>query len=298
MMTLDEIAAQMAPPPLKDDELIRLAEERGYVIHKPAPPIEPIELDLHRIRGHRVKLGIISDPHIGSKYQQVTYMRQHARFMAREGCTAILMPGDVTDGSPSMHPGFVYETWAQGFDAQVTAAAEAIPEVGIPYYVIGGNHDASHYKAAGADIAKAICDRRPDMTYVGPEQSGANFAGSVGWFNIGEVRLQMCHPHLGSTRTRSYRLETWIENLQPPRPNIVVMGNFHKLVQGLFRGTWGIMVPSYQSQSAWMASKGIESMVGGAIIEFGTVTKGLAPELAVRWLIEWEPRANDWPGAR
>jgi predicted phosphodiesterase len=289
---------QADAPALRDDDLIRLAEERGYVIHKPMPPTEPIELDLSRVRGNRVKLGIISDPHFGSKYQQPTYLREHARLMKREGCTAILMPGDVTDGSPSMHPGFVYETWAQGFDAQKAAAIEYIPDLGIPWWLMGGNHDASHYKAAGADIVKAICEARDDLHYVGPEQSSANFAGSVAWFNIGEVRLQMCHPHLGSTRTRSYRLETWIENLQPPRPQIVCMGNFHKVVQGIFRGVWGLMVPSYQSQSAWMASKSIESMVGGAIIEFGTVTKGLAPELSIRWLMEWEPRANDWPGAR
>ena len=282
----------------KDADLVQMAEERGYIIHKPMPPIAPIELDLSRIRGKRVKLGIISDPHFGSKYQQVTYLRQHARLMKREGCSGIILPGDVTDGSVQMHPGFVYETWAQGFDAQVAAAVEGLPDLGIPWYAMGGNHDASHYKAAGADIVKAICDQRPDMHYLGPEQSAKNFSGSVAWLDVGEVRMQICHPHLGSTRTRSYRLETWIENLQPPRPNIVVMGNFHKLVQGIFRGVWGLMVPSYQSQSAWMASKSIESQVGGAIIEFGTTTKGLAPDMSIRWIMEWEPLANDFPGGR
>lgn len=283
---------------LPDTDIVRLAEERGYVIHKPSPPREPVELDLARLRGKRVRLGIISDTHWGSKFQQRTFVQQHARLMRREGCTAILVPGDITDGSSKMHPGFEYETWATGFDAQVRAAVEGFPDVGIPYYVIGGNHDASHYKAAGADVVKAVCDQRPDMHYLGPAQSSKNFAGSIGYLQVGEALIQLCHPHLGGTRTRSYRLETWIENLSPPKPNIVVMGNFHKMVEILYRGVWGLLVPSYQAQTSWMASKAIESIVGGAIIEFGTVTKGLAPELSTRWLIEWEPRTHDWPGAR
>lgn len=290
-----EAAADVALP---DKDLVRLAEQRGYIIHKPAPPREPVELDIGRIKGDRVRIGILSDPHFGSKWQQATYFREHAELMAREGCTAIIIAGDVTDGATSMHPGFEYGLWALGYDAQKRAALEGIPEVGVPWYLIGGNHDASHYKAAGADIIKAICDERDDLHYLGPEQNSKSFVGSIGYLTVGEVLVQVCHPHLGGTRVRSYRLETWIENLSPPKPSIVVMGNFHKMVEIFYRGVWGLLVPSFQAQTAWMASKAIESIVGGAIIEFGTVTKGLASEMTVHWIIEREVRVNDWPGGR
>lgn len=292
---LEPIASETTS--ITDADVIKMAEQRGYIIHKPIPPVDPVELDISRIQGKRVKIGIISDPHFGSKYQQRTYLREHARLMAAEGCSAIVMAGDITDGSTAMHPGFEYGLWAHGADAQVQAAVESIPEVGIPYYMIGGNHDASHFKAAGVDVIKAITDKRNDMHYLGPELSPKNFGGSIGYMQIGDVLIQVCHPHLGGTRTRSYRLETWIENLQAPKPNIVIMGNFHKMVEIMYRGVWGILVPSFQSQSSWMASKGIESIVGSAIIEFGTVTKGLAPELSIKWLVEWEPLHNDWPNS-
>ena len=289
------VALTTPPGEPTDAEVVRLAEQRGYIIHKPRPPRAPVEVDISRIRGKRVRLGIIGDPHFGSKFQQRTFLQQHARLMRKERCTAILVPGDVTDGSTKMHPGFEYDLWATGFDAQVEAAVNGFPDVGLPYYMIAGNHDASHFKAAGADIVKAVCDKRDDFHYLGPEISHKNFQGSVGYLQVGTALIQLCHPHLASTRTRSYRLETWIENVSPPRPNIVCMGNFHKMVEILFRGCWGLLVPSYQAQTTWEASKGIESVVGGAIIEFGTVTKGLAPELSIRWLVEWEPRNNDWP---
>lgn len=295
MASLKEFADE-AIASVKDVDLIREAETRGYLIHKPKPPREPAVLDTSKLRGDRVRIGIISDTHFGSKFQQPTLMQQDILYMKKQKCSAILVPGDVTDGSTKMHAGFEYELWAQTADAQIEAAVQGFPDVGIPYYLIGGNHDASHFKAAGVDVVQHIANRRDDFTYLGPELDSHNFRGSVGYVEIGDVLIQLCHPHMGSTRTRSYRLETWIENLQPPRPRIVVMGNFHKLVEIMFHGTWGLLVPSYQAQTAWMASKAIESVVGGCIVEFGTVTKGLAPSLNIEWLWHPEPIDNDHPG--
>jgi hypothetical protein len=39
-------------------------------------------------------------------------------------------------------------------------------------------------------------------------------------------------------------------------------------------------------------------VVGGMILEFGIVTKGLAPSFNVEWVLERVPLNDDWPGAR
>jgi predicted phosphodiesterase len=280
---------------LDEQELIGVLEQRGYVVHRPEPPAPKAELDVSRLRGDRVRIGVVSDLHFGSKWQQPTYLREHYRYFRKRRVQAVLIPGDITDGASSMHAGFEYEVWAHGFDAQKQAALEAIPDIGVPQYLIAGNHDASHWKASGADIVQAICSERDDLNYLG---GGRSRFGSVGYVEVGGVLIQLCHPHLGITRQRSYRLETWIERLQPPRPRLVVMGNFHKTAEIYDEGRncWGIMVPSFQAQSNWMASKGISSVVGSCILEFGTATKGLAPSLSIEWLLEYEPRPNDWPG--
>jgi hypothetical protein len=59
-----------------------------------------------------------------------------------------------------------------------------------------------------------------------------------------------------------------------------------------------ILLPSFQSQSAWMASKSIASYVGSCIVEFGEEMRGISPSIQVEWLLERVPRENDWPGAR
>lgn len=291
--SFDEFAEEQVKARLTEDEVIRLAEGRGLIVHKPEPPAPKAQLDIDRLRGSRIRLGIASDLHFGSKYQQPTLLAQHYRYFKRQKVDAVLIPGDVTDGATSMHPGFEYELWAHGFDAQRDAALERIPDIGVPQYLIAGNHDASHFKAAGADIVKAICDERDDLNYLG---GGRAHRGSVGYVEIGGILIQLAHPHLPATRQRSYRLETWIEKLQPPRPKVVVMGNFHRSVE-LYdegRGCWGVMVPSFQRQSNWLASKGASSVVGSCILEFGVKRGRLAPSLKVEWLVEYEPLQNDW----
>lgn len=279
--------------PLKDQELIRLAEERGWQIHKPKPPAKVHKLDVEAIRGDRYRVGIVSDTHFGSKFQQPTHLNQHLRYMKRRGVQAILAPGDITDGSTKMHAGFEYELFAHGADSQRDVALERLPKLGIPWYLIGGNHDASHFKADGHDVVRAICDQRDDFTYL--EEGDGNHKGSIGYVDVGGLRFQMCHPHLGGTRVRSYRMELWVEAMNPEsKPHVCIMGNFHKVLQMDYRNVFGLMVPSYQAQSTWMASKGIQSYIGGCILEFGRVTNGIAPSIEVEWLVERVPVESDW----
>lgn len=296
---IDELVQQAVPQPapLSDKELIELAERRGFVVHRPMPPMEPVAFDTGRIRGRkRVRLGVVSDLHFGSKFQQPTLLKQHYRYFKKRGVDAVLICGDITDGTALMHRGFVYELWAHSADAQKEAALDGIPDIGVPQFAIAGNHDISFFSETGYDIVKSICDARKDITYLGPEVASRHQRGSVGYLQFDEVSIQLAHPHLPGTRTRSYRLEVWIENINPPRPHIVTMGNFHKPVEINYRNTWGIMLPSFQAQTPWMASKGISSIVGSCIIEFGTNTKGIAPSMSIEWLIEYEPKRSDFPG--
>jgi len=299
------VAAKLKDPRLsdaKDTELISALQARGFLAHKPVPPSKPAEFDLERIRGKRVRFGIVSDTHFGSKFQQPTLLREHLRYMKKRKVDAILMPGDVFDGAVSMHAGFVYETFLHGSDAQLDYGSEVlIPEadrLGVPWYLINGNHDFSLFREGGTDIVARLCERSKWFNYLSPETDG-NAMGSVGYVKFGQLLVQLCHPHLGSTRTRSYRVERWIEELSPEaKPHVVIMGNFHKVLQLDYRNVFALMVPSFQAQSTWMASKGIASYVGSAILEMGVEPRGMAPSINVEWLIERVPNQGDWPGGK
>lgn len=295
-MSLEDEGKELAatgPSDIKDADLIRLAEERGYVIHRPSPPVRPlIEADTSQIRGSRVRIAVISDTHFGSKYQQTTHLRNFLHYAVKErGVSMILHGGDITDGPFKRHHN-PHEVWLHDFRAMArySSSEDALPELGVPYKIISGNHDDWWLDDGGPDIVEEICNRRDDFEYL----------GRVGAFvRFGEVTVEIMHPNMGGAYALSYNLQKHIEGMPPDeKPNIYLAGNFHKSIHlPGYRNVEGFLLPSYQSRSHWMRGKRLASVVGGLILEFGITAKGLAASFNTEWVIERVPLNDDWPGA-
>jgi predicted phosphodiesterase len=280
-----------APPTAEfsDKDLTAEMERRGWVVHKPQPPETVHEFDTSRIKGDRVRLGIISDTHFGSKYQQPTYLREFMRYAVKAGrVDAFIHGGDVTDGPIEMHKGSIHEKFLHTYDSQRDYAVETLPEVNRPIHLISGNHDDSYLKNAGGEIVDDVCSRRDDLTYLG---------SSHGYMRFGDVLLQVDHPHDGGSYALSYKLQKRIESMSPERkPHILLCGNYHKAVYlSAYRNVEGFLLPAYQAQTKFMVDKAIANVVGGLIIEFGvSARKGIAPSFKMEWVIEREPKEGDW----
>lgn len=286
---LDKMLAEEVGVAMKDDELVQEAEKRGYVIHKPEPPVaEVTEFDTSAIRGDRVRIAVISDTHAGSKYQQKTHLRNFIRYARERNVSEILHCGDVTDGPFRRHRN-PQDVFLHTFGAVVeyTSSKEFLPDVGIPYRFISGNHDDWYLDDGGPDIVREIADKRDDFEYLGTTQAFRRY---------GDVLVELAHPNMGSAYALSYNLQKHIEGMPPEeKPHIYLAGNWHKSVHLVgYRNVEGFMVPAYQSRTHWMRGKRLASVVGGIILEFGIVTKGLAPSLNIEWVIQREPLSNDW----
>lgn len=284
MASLDEHLASQ----LRDEDAIELLERRGYVVHRPLPPGPKLrEVDLSHIRGDRVRIAVVSDTHLGSKYQQVTALERFLRYAKNQRVRAILHCGDVTDG-PYMRHRNPDEVWLHTWTAMRDYAVEALPRLGVPWYVIAGNHDDWWTLDGGPDIVEAICAARDDMTYLGRAQ---------GFLRFGEVVVELAHPNMGTAYALSYHLQRHVEGMPPEeKPHIYLAGNWHKAVHlPAYRNVEAFAVPAFQSRTHWMRGKRLASVVGGLILEFGAVTKGLAPSVRVEWVLEREPMPDDWP---
>lgn len=287
---LKEFIKEQVRGEIKDNELVAEAERRGYIIHRPVPQ-EPVkEFDLSSIQGERLRVAVVSDTHLGSKYQQITHLRNFYRYARKRRVDCVIGGGDMTDGPGRMHKGQHRNIFLHEYDSQRDYAVETIPDIGVPQFWISGNHDESYMKDEGGDIVRDVCSRREDLEYIGQ---------SEGYVQFGDVLFRIDHPHDGMSYALSYKLQKRIEALSPEhKPHILCLGNYHKVCHvSAYRNVEGFILPAFQAQTPFMASKALASIIGGLILEFGISAKGLAPSLKVEWVIERVPIPNDWPGA-
>jgi len=263
-------------------------EREGFIVHKPRPPAhETVDLDPRSIRGsNRLRFGIVCCTHFGSKFQAKTSLQEFAAYAKTREVDYLIHAGDVTDGPFNRHNNPA-EVFLHDFDRVVEYSAETLPNVAIPWLMIGGNHDSWWELGGGPDVIRALADQRDDITYLGQ---------SLGYITLDDIVIEVVHPHQGSAYAYSYRLQKHIESLTPARkPSVCIMGNFHRYVSLFYRGVLGIQTPAFQRQSSWMANKSLVSEVGGIILEIGGHPKGIAPSMTLEVVYDFEPRDDDWP---
>lgn len=280
----EHVAGQMLEE-LPDEEAIRVLEERGYIVQRPAPPkAETVDVS-HLVRGERIRLALVSCTHLGSRYQQLTALREFCAFARTRKVHAFVHAGDITDGPVSRHRN-PHEVFKHTYDAALDYACEVLPRTGKPWYVISGNHDDWWLEDGGPELGRALAERRDDVTYLGR---------SLGYLAFGETRIEVVHLNTGSAYAYSYKLQKHVEALSVQRrPHVAIVGNFHKWCSLWYRNVLCIQLPSFQAQTPWMAGKSLVSEVGGVIVDVGLAPKGLAPVVSIDVVWTFEPREEDW----
>lgn len=280
-------ATDLSPSALTDMDVLRLAEDRGYVVHKPRPIATPV-LNVDDISGRdRLKMAVVSCTHLGSKYQQLTALREFCEYAESVADVDMFVhAGDLEDGPVSRHKN-PDETFKHSYEAYLEYAIEALPRTSKPWKVISGNHDDWWTTDGGPDMIKALCDARDDCEYLGQ---------SLGYLEFRDTLIEVTHLDTGSAYAYSYKAQKHVESLSAERrPNISLIGNFHKFCSLFYRNVLALQLPSFQAQTKWMAGKSLVSEVGGIILEVGLHRKGLAPSTKFEVVYTYEPREGDWP---
>ncbi|NIV28412.1 MAG: hypothetical protein GWN58_02520, partial [Anaerolineae bacterium] len=172
-------------------------QRREHRIVLPERPAYQPDLDYIWPGGRRILLAHASDLHFGSIHHQGSALRHFAQSAADMGCRHCLVCGDITHGV-GMYRGIEMDLYAYGADEQISAVNQGLPRIeGFHWYLQGGNHDESHYKADGTNVVRRLCELRDDCTYVG-------FAKSDVPLMPGKA-IRLYHPRGGVPYAKSYR---------------------------------------------------------------------------------------------
>jgi predicted phosphodiesterase len=272
-------------------QALEYLRDRGYMLSRDVrQENRQFERVVKNFRGCDFRIGVVTDTHLCSKYQQLTHLHTAYDYFADEGIDTVLHCGDLCAGNGRMYRGQEYEIHVHGYDQQRRYIIDEYPHrEGVQTLIIAGNHDASWVKSSGANIVKAVCDKRPDMSYLG--QSGA-------FLELHGIRFYIMHPTGGVSYARSYKLQKLIEQMSPQnKPQVFLSGHFHvTCTLKSYRNVYGMLLPCFEAQTPYLLEKGLYPEVGFTVLRVtvGDTRPGDLVRVVDESLPFFEPNAEDY----
>jgi len=214
---------------LKDYEvigIIELLKQEGFLVDYINGEIVKLnkpqkENDVYRIPSKldKIKLLLISDTHLSSKYDRVDILRYLYGKAEDRSVNYILHSGDVTEGK-SNRPEQIYQLKEASYTGQRDYVIDKYPKSNIPTYMISGNHDLWWVKECGSDIVKDICLHREDLHYLGSDCED---------LQIGKLKIRLYHGKGGGSYAKSYKLQKYLDSIPSDElPHILQTGHIHQ----------------------------------------------------------------------
>ncbi len=207
--------------------------------------------------------GVIGDTHLGSLYADLALLDFAYDIFESEQIGTVFHAGDILDGE-KMHRGQEYELSVHGADAQVDFCCDRYPKRdGITTYFIDGNHDRSFWKRSGICTGARISQKRSDLVYLGYQESD---------IIVGEgeckAKIRLFHGEDGSSSYAiSYRPQRYVAELASgTKPDILLMGHYHKAEQLFYRGVTTFQTGTLQRQTPFMRGRRLSAAIGFWVI--------------------------------
>jgi predicted phosphodiesterase len=221
----------------------------------------------------KLKIGIISDMHIGSNYFDEELFAWAGEIFRKEKITSVYCPGDIVEGTNKRN-GAVFELSHIGFSKQINYAAELINKYfkGLKLYSIIGNHDLWYVKQAngGANVGEALQDKLGIFKF---EYLGINNAT----IKLGpRTTMLLHHAGDGSAYATSYKMQKLVESLESGnKPSIIVEGHYHKSLYMFCRNIHCIEAGTMQGQTDFMRGKKLAAHKGFWILDMSLGKSGI-----------------------
>ncbi|MCK9602155.1 MAG: metallophosphoesterase family protein [Sphaerochaeta sp.] len=278
---------------LDDGTLLEELSRRGYAVEiEKLAEDKKYEVKIRRFQGDFFRVGIISCSHFGSKYQQLTALREFYKVCNYYEIEKVLHAGDGIDGDGTVYPGQRYEMFLQGADPQRDYMIENYPhEEGTTTDMIGGNHCNSFVQSANSNVIEAVAKERKDINYLGEYGAFVDFEceGTT-------IKTYLMH---GGGRAqpyaRSYRLQKIVEGFTPEnKPHIVFLGHWHvgcHIPQ--YRNVEAFLLGAFQAQTPNLKRLGIWPTTTALILEVYPDDTGIA-KVRSEWLHWHIQREKDY----
>ncbi len=271
----------------------RLVDEpdtERVTLHRLPPSHDNLhQLDPGLFDGDRIRVGVVSDTHLGSREEALAELHLAYDVFAREGVREVWHAGDWGTGL-GMYRTHHAEAVVHTAEEQVAYLAEHYPRRdGIVTRGIGGNHDLEgDLGRVGFDPVAVLARRRDDIDYLGAYNAWLELRPGAGSW------VHLLHGSGGMSYAYSYKAQKIVDGYQAGRkPAVLIVGHWHVRGQFQARNVQVLFPGCFEWQSRFMVRLGLQPAVGFHILDLTVADDGSV----VRWRPEWFPFYHGRTGA-
>jgi predicted phosphodiesterase len=237
-------------------------------------PLEPKGLYNHSSSSKHIKIGILSDTHIGVKQFDEKLFAKAGYTFKKEKVSSVYHAGDILEGM-SGRDGNIYDLNCVGFSNQISYAVKLWQKyfTGLKTYGIIGNHDLwfKIRNNGGINVGEELESRLKvdNFEYLGENEADVKLAP--------QIIMKLFHPNDATAYATSYKLQKLVESLESGRkPNILIEGHYHKSLYMFHRNVHGIEAGTICGQTTWMRGKKIPAHKGFWILDIDVESSGIS----------------------
>jgi len=205
-----------------------------------------------------LRFALIGDTHIGAKECALEELHRFYDHAKDEWVECVLHAGDLVDGC-NVYKGQQFEQSEVWYQDQVKKVVRDYPNIWVPTYFIGWNHDESYLKSSWADITRTIDWLRDDLVNLG-------YYDAI--LNINNIKLQLQHWAGGSSYSPDYKLLRYIDTIKAwEEPDIFALWHYHRAIHSLHRWIHGFMPWAFLKRNLLAKRYKFPNIIGGWIID-------------------------------
>ena len=205
-----------------------------------------------------LKFALVSDTHFGSKAAAKDELWEFYDIAKDRWVECFVHCGDLVDWCGVYKWQQFEQSWVW-FTDQLTDVRDNYPNVWLPTYFIGWNHDENFLKANGVNICKAVEQVRQDLVNL--------------WFydarlKLNGIDINLHHGGGSLSYAKDYKMKKYLDSLPVEwQPDIFALGHYHTALYDLHRWIHWFMPWSFMKENLLAKRFNLGNTIWGWIIE-------------------------------
>ena len=217
-----------------------------------------------------LKFWLVSDTHFWAKQCARDELWEFYDIAKDKWVECFVHAWDIVDGN-DVYQWQQFEQDRVWFEEQLRDVKDNYPNVWLPTYFIGGNHDEKYLKQNWINICKAIETVRQDLVNLGFYDARLKLNGIV---------INLHHGGGSLSYAKDYKMKKYLDSLPVEnQPDIFALGHYHTAFYDLHRWIHGFMPWAFLKENLLAKRFNLWNVIWGWIIDIDKNEK-------------WESRIN------